>query len=255
MGLAAIVVLLLTASVLAYATWPLVSAYAIKPGPAPKPVDEAKLTAKLAEYNELLTKSTAAVVKRAPFGETKVEVKARPVDKPKVVDKYSGPALVGIVEDFAWFGDGKRIKLGEESGDIKVLALDPPWAAKLAYKGAEFKVTLFDRNPISLTQSMSVWMGAPPPEPPKPPPAPVAAAPGVAPGTTPAPAPGTAITPGTVQPGVAPAPGSTPAPPGTPVPVPPGGGQTTVIVAPSPQPAPPPPPPPSDPDGKQPPQR
>jgi hypothetical protein len=63
---------------------------------------------------------------------------------------YAGPAIVAMVFDEVWFANGKRLRVGEDDGEIGVVAMDPPWSATLAWRGVEFKVDLFTRFGVVL---------------------------------------------------------------------------------------------------------
>lgn len=61
---------------------------------------------------------------------------------------YGGPSIVAMLSDLVWFSGGRRLKVGEKSDDIEVIALHPPWEAKLKWKDVEFTVGLFERNKL-----------------------------------------------------------------------------------------------------------
>lgn len=230
------------ALLLVMSAWPILGALRAAPGKAPTPVADEVLDKSADEFNKMLASSADRINARAPFGA--VRVAAKPEPKAAVATRYGGPALVGMAADEAWFAEGKRIKVGATEFGISVLALDPPWGAKVLWGGGEFIVSLFDRAPISMSQPLSVWQGAPPPPPPPAPPkpavpAPVAAAGAVA-GPGQPPAPGQAAPPGPGGPNGPPtAPANVqPFPQGRPIAPPPGPGDN----APPLQNAPPPPP-------------
>lgn len=233
LGLAALVAAGLTLAWMLYTLVPLLLAPLSSPGAAPKAVPEATLAQKQAGFTKLLADSTARITDRAPFGQIRVATPA-PAARPTTPTRYGGPNIVAMVDNAVWFADGRRLKVGESSGEsLSVLEVNAPWSAKLRWSGGEFTVSLFDRSPINLSQPMSVWLGPPPP-------------PSI---TAPTPA----------RPAASAAPGSTPPP----VNLPPGGvvlpPGTTTIVVPSggalppsggverAAPPPPPPPPPSEP--------
>lgn len=71
-----------------------------------------------------------------------------PKDPPKPTS-YGGPALTAMMLDSAWFADGSRLVAGGEGkGDLKVLALSPPWEVRVEWRGVEFNVPLFDRDKV-----------------------------------------------------------------------------------------------------------
>ncbi len=220
--------------VLALCVWPLLPALTSAPGKAPVPVPEETLAKSVEEFDRQLASAAERVNARAPFGVVKVAPRAEPAAA--VAARYAGPQLVGMAAGEAWFAEGRRIKVGETDAGVTVLGLDPPWGAKVRWGGGEFTVSLFDRAPISLSQPLSVWQGAPPPPPPAPRPAAAVVAPQAAPGGPP----GT----GSGPPGPPPIPpqGLPPSPPangdGQPVPVPPPPTDEPGEPAPQPQPEP-----------------
>lgn len=69
---------------------------------------------------------------------------------------YGGPAIAAMIFDEVWFADGKRLKLGEEEkDDMKVVAMNPPWSATIAWKGVEFPVKLFEKNNVVFKEAPS----------------------------------------------------------------------------------------------------
>lgn len=73
-----------------------------------------------------------------------------PEPPPPPPSSYGGPPVIGMVNDSVWFSDGTRLKVGEapEGAGVKVLAVEPPWGAKVLWKGVEFSVSLFDRDKV-----------------------------------------------------------------------------------------------------------
>lgn len=69
---------------------------------------------------------------------------------PTIPTRYEGPGIIGLGSDFVFFSDGKRVKVGEESGSVKVKSVQPPWGATLLWEGGEFTVSLFDRDRVVL---------------------------------------------------------------------------------------------------------
>lgn len=170
-----------TAVICVWTTLSLQAARSIPVTQAPRPVAEDRLDKSKAAYDVMLATAIETINARAPFGQIKVATKVKEPAKPLVPSSYGGPELTGIADNYAWFRDGKRIKLGEEMAGLKVLSLDPPWSAQLRWAGGEYKVKLFDRSIANLTQSMGVWLGAPPPPPPVTPPPPPTPAPSARP--------------------------------------------------------------------------
>lgn len=69
---------------------------------------------------------------------------------PPAPTRYEGPALIGLASDAVFFNDGKTVRVGEQSGSVKVKSIDPPWSATLVWEGSEFVVGLFDRDRVIL---------------------------------------------------------------------------------------------------------
>lgn len=60
---------------------------------------------------------------------------------------YGGPAIIAMVGDTVWLADGTRLSFADEQArDIDIVSLNPPWGARLKWKGVEFDVPLFDRT-------------------------------------------------------------------------------------------------------------
>lgn len=99
--------------------------------------------------------------------------------------RYGGPALVAMINGVAWFADGRRLAAAEEppEGDLSVLALEPPWRARVRWRGGEFDVTLFEPDRVVRPPAPDPTTLPSPrtPEPPAPEPVP-----GAAPGESPA---------------------------------------------------------------------
>jgi len=73
----------------------------------------------------------------------------RPPPAPSKPSSYGGPAIFAIVNDVVWFADGKKLATGEgDEKSVKVVKLNPPWSATVAYQGVEFDVSLFDRDKL-----------------------------------------------------------------------------------------------------------
>lgn len=131
---------------------------------------------------------------------------------------YGGPAILAMIFDEVWFTDGTRVRLGETKDDIKIVAMNPPWDATIAWKGVDFKVELFQKNTVVFKESAA---RSATPEP-APSPAPSGDTPASSAETTPAPVdetpkpvtPGT--TPGTTEPVKPPEPAPAPTTPETP---------------------------------------
>lgn len=89
-------------------------------------------------------------------------------DKPSPLpSSYGGPAVIAMVNDVVWFADGTRVKVGESSGDVKIVKLNAPWDATVLWKGAEFKVKFFEKDAVVLAKGKSAESAlSTPPSPP-----------------------------------------------------------------------------------------
>lgn len=83
-----------------------------------------------------------------------------PVDDTPVEDpppsSYGGPAIVAMVGDTVWLADGTRLALASSAAsDIDVVSINPPWGARLKWRGVEFDVPLFDRTTLRFIEPPS----------------------------------------------------------------------------------------------------
>lgn len=68
-------------------------------------------------------------------------------DKPSVPSSYGGPKIIAMINDKVWFDDNTSAAVGgDEKSGLKVVGLNTPWGAKIAWRGVEFDVPLFDRT-------------------------------------------------------------------------------------------------------------
>lgn len=68
-------------------------------------------------------------------------------DKPSVPTSYGGPKIIAMINDKVWFDDNTSASVGaDEKSGLKVVGLNTPWGAKIAWRGVEFDVPLFDRT-------------------------------------------------------------------------------------------------------------
>ncbi|HVZ94333.1 MAG TPA: hypothetical protein VG797_07475 [Phycisphaerales bacterium] len=81
----------------------------------------------------------------APRAVAKVEEKKD--DKPSTPSSYGGPRIIAMINNKVWFDDATSMKVGEgEKSEMKVVAISTPWSARIAWRGVEFDVPLFDRT-------------------------------------------------------------------------------------------------------------
>src|SRR6185295_4773141 len=67
------------------------------------------------------------------------------------VTSYGGPRVIGMVNDFVWFDDGTRRKIGaEKEDDLAVKAFITPWEALVEWKGVPFTIGFFSRDGLIL---------------------------------------------------------------------------------------------------------
>lgn len=90
---------------------------------------------------------TAPVVRRDPEPVEREPV--RPIEPiaPPIPTRYEGPSLKALVADVVWFEGGMQVAIGEEKNGVSVIAVSPPWAARLSYRGWEGEVYLFGAPP------------------------------------------------------------------------------------------------------------
>lgn len=69
-------------------------------------------------------------------------------EEPRIPTRYEGPPLVGFLGETAIFapsgGDGVFLRPGMTAQGVKLIAIDAPWTARVAYGGGEYTVNLFD---------------------------------------------------------------------------------------------------------------
>lgn len=83
----------------------------------------------------------------APTPPPDPEPSIEPDRPPPPPSSYAGPSLIAMMNDTAFFTDGRRLAAGgPRDGDLRVVRLDPPWEATLEWKGVEFAVPLFGRD-------------------------------------------------------------------------------------------------------------
>lgn len=84
---------------------------------------------------------------------------APPPPPPVVADKeepkappppatYGGPALTAMVNNTAWFADGKKLAEGQGDSELKLVEARPPWGALVEWKGVQFTINLFERDSV-----------------------------------------------------------------------------------------------------------
>jgi hypothetical protein len=70
-----------------------------------------------------------------------------PIDNtPVIPSDYTGPTIRALIGDTVWFHGGVRVTAGEEANGVKVLSVNAPWSAKVAYAGGEYDVSLFEKG-------------------------------------------------------------------------------------------------------------
>ncbi|MBL8763660.1 MAG: hypothetical protein JNM07_05275 [Phycisphaerae bacterium] len=83
-----------------------------------------------------------------------VEEKREPPPPPPPAT-YGGPAIIAAANEFVWFADGTRSKVGDEAAPVKVLRIESPWTIAVLWKGVEFKVDIFDRDKVVIKDSVA----------------------------------------------------------------------------------------------------
>jgi hypothetical protein len=71
-----------------------------------------------------------------------------PTETPKPT-RYGGPSLIALINDTAWFSDGRRLAAGaDKDGSLRVIRVEAPWNAVVEWQEVEFTVSLFDRDQV-----------------------------------------------------------------------------------------------------------
>jgi hypothetical protein len=66
---------------------------------------------------------------------------------PPPPSRYAGPAVVAMINGAVWLDNGRRLTLDDaERAGLRLIALNPPWSARLEWNGREWDVPLFDRT-------------------------------------------------------------------------------------------------------------
>ena len=84
-------------------------------------------------------------VERRPVRREPTPPPPPPRETPKVKPSYAGPALKGMVGQRLCFAGGLVVHVGQERDGLRALEANPPWTAKVEYRGWEYDLTLFDR--------------------------------------------------------------------------------------------------------------
>lgn len=170
LGKIAIGVIVLVVLLIIPMLWDLGAAF-IGPRPSIPPVAEAER--RTGERTAAFSNYVNQVEGRSLFFNPRATVAQAP---PPVVDEgpreaprptsYGGPQMTAMIFDEVWFADGTRLKVGEPArGDVRVVAINPPWDATLEWRGVEFKVELFQKNVVVFRESGSSPVNDTPSEP------------------------------------------------------------------------------------------
>jgi hypothetical protein len=73
---------------------------------------------------------------------TRIEVPLS--DIPATPSSYTGPTIRALLGDTVWFHGGLRVAAGEEAEGVRVISVNAPWSATVAYAGGEYDVPLFE---------------------------------------------------------------------------------------------------------------
>ena len=136
--------LVLTVALGVYITWPLIQTNLTPTQEiAFTGIDAKEKTTRESRADATLRSAGERLVNRSPFYPLKPQAPEVPRNLPRT---YGGPTLIAIYGDTAFFDDSTRLRVGAATlGDVQVLALNPPWSAKVRWRGGEFTVTLFER--------------------------------------------------------------------------------------------------------------
>jgi hypothetical protein len=71
---------------------------------------------------------------------------------PPPPSRYGGPSIIAMMNDTVWFEDGNRLRAGESNGTVRLVRMDPPWGARVEWRGVEFDVGLFERDKVVMPE-------------------------------------------------------------------------------------------------------
>jgi hypothetical protein len=75
---------------------------------------------------------------------TPVIIETPPTGIPATPSSYTGPTIRALIGDTVWFHGGLRVTAGEEAEGVRVISVNAPWSATVAYAGGEYDVSLFE---------------------------------------------------------------------------------------------------------------
>lgn len=149
-GAAVLALVVVTLAVIAYLGLPLVGLAGQNAPGELKVVSPEHLAQRKARFAQRNTLGQERITARWPFYNVPPKVVSKPTEP--VPARYGGPALIAMVNGAAWFQDGKRLRPGDAEVDgLQVIEVNAPWSARVKWRGGEFTVTLFDRDPVRLT--------------------------------------------------------------------------------------------------------
>ena len=85
----------------------------------------------------------------APAEVAQKEKEEEPKDDgpPPKPTRYAGPDVIAVVNGTVWFGNDRRIAVGQEKDGVRVVGIaNSPWSVKLEWRGVEFDVQVFERT-------------------------------------------------------------------------------------------------------------
>jgi len=161
LGVTAFALLLAAPLLFAWMALPLLDASRIPPPATATPLSSAAIDGNVRAFEDRLGKAGTAVANRSPFYPPRPKI----APPPPTPARYAGPALIAMAFGEAWFADGTRLMVGDPAvNELELIELNEPWTARVRWRGAEFTVTLFDREPVKLSGGLDDI--APPPPPP-----------------------------------------------------------------------------------------
>ncbi|GEM_PF-884483 len=158
LGIAAVATILLTIALLAVICAPLLrlrtttaTTDEVKPEEVPVSSDK---------FEQSISTFIAQVEGRSLFykpGPPRPKVETAKSNSPKAT-RYGGPSIVAMVNNAVWFSDGQHLEAGQsgKGGTLKVVSLNAPWTARIAWEGGEFDVGFFDRSPLLMSAADSL---------------------------------------------------------------------------------------------------
>ena len=131
---------------------------ALTPAPEVGALGEREETERVERFSTLMDRRLARIDGRTIFfvppapDEEAVEVAEEPEEEPERgppprPTRYGGPDVIAAINGAVWFEGDRVVRVGQEGGGVRVLSVeDAPWTVRLAWRGVEFDVEIFERT-------------------------------------------------------------------------------------------------------------